>query len=156
MNVIDGNGYAGRGGIVESQVFHTIQNLSSLLVGEGSVEVGGQVFQGCPVHEDVLEPNLSRQYFVEDHPAQSGLHPFAVVIAQFPYVDRSMQVNQVRGMSDTGLVKVVEPVAGAGAAFPDLRQVVATHHHVQCGRNQRLSGGRRQHIVSAEHDLFSF
>ena len=62
-----------------------------------------------------------------------------------------MQIYQVRRVSDTGLVEIVESPSGAIAGFPDLGQVVATHHHIECWRHQRFSRCGRQHIVGAQH-----
>ena len=156
LDVIDRDRDARRCGVVESQVFDAGQYLGGFLVSEGFVQFGRQVLQGSPVHQGVFESDPLGQYLVEDHAAQSGFQPFAVMIAHLPNVDGSVQVDEVRRMSDAGLVEVVESLAGALAFLPDLRQVEAAHHHIQGGRHQRLSGCGRQHIVCAEHEFFGF
>ena len=141
---------------MEAQVLDAVQYLSCFFIAKSPVEARSQVLQGIAVHQDVLESDPLCQYHVEDHPAQSGLRPFSVEVANLADLDGCVQIYQVRRVSDTGLVEVVECASGADAGFPDLGQVVAAHDHIEGGRHERVSGRGRQHVVGAEHYLFGF
>ena len=93
--------------------------------------------------KDVLVSDPFGQNLIEDHPAQSGFHPLAVVILHLTNMDGSVQVDKVGRVGDASLIKVIESAADSRAVFPDLGQVEAAHNHVQSGRHQRVPRGGR-------------
>ena len=119
------------------------------------MQFGSQIFDRSPVHEPVLVivsqiPQRFGQGLVEDQLPHRGFD-LAVDAGYAQDGDGGAQVNLPVGVGDACLVDVVEHPAGPLGVRNQLGEVVAAHHHVQGGRNQRLTGGRRQHVVDAEH-----
>ena len=56
-------------------------------------------------------------------------------------------------MHELGLFETANHGALALSARPDCGHVVAAQYQVQRGRHHRLTGGRQQHVVDAQHHL---
>ena len=150
LQVVDGNGNARLGGVVETQLLDAVQRpRRRLVVVQPFVQLPRELRQCPPVHQLVLEINHRRQRFVENQPPHGGFH-LAFGAGNAVDFDSLPQVNVAGGVGNPRFVRIIEIFAAALTACV-LREVVAPHHHIQVGRHQRIPGGRRQHIVDAQH-----
>ena len=71
-------------------------------------------------------------------------------------VDGRMQLDKPGVVGVAGFRDALEALVAALAVLLLHGQVVAAHHHIQRGRNQRVAGGRGEHVARAEHGLLGF
>ena len=155
LDVVDGDGDAGAGGVVEPHFLDAVQGARRFRIGKAAVEFGGELFDGAPVHQFVLIVDGVGQGLVENQPAHGG-DDFAVHARHAEHGDGGAQADMPVVVGDAGLVDVVVDAAGALGVGRLLGEVVAAHHHIQGGGDQGLAGGGGQHIVGAEHHGVGF
>ena len=155
LDVVDSDGDAGLGGVVKAHFLDAVQGSRRLFVGQIAVEFRREVLDGAPVHQLVLVSQGIGNDLVEDQPAHGGFD-LPIRPGYLQHRDWGAKVDLLIGVRDADFVDIVEHSAGALAIRDQFREVIAAHHHVERGSDQRVSGGRGQHVVDAEHDRPGF
>ena len=155
LDVVDRDGDSGFGRVVEAHVLDTVQGSRRLFVGQVAVQFGSEVLDGAPVHQLVLVTQGVGYRLVEYETPHGGLE-LALRAGHLQHRYRRAQVQLSVRVRDACFVDIVEHATGALGARDQLGQVVAAHHHVEGGRDQRVARGWGQHVVGAQHDRPGF